>query len=133
MKRLVIVAEMPDAAGNALAYEDGRLLWAESLDLWAEMALSTALKCDCEDDDVPWAADVKRLFGFGAEDAENAFNVTEVRIEDMDGPEKEPVPVELDAAEWAKLAEVARASGETPKGCFTRLVREWLAEVGAKV
>ena len=128
VKKLTIVAEMPEAAGKALAYEDGRLLWAESLELWAEIALSTAFRCDCEERSTPWAADVQRLFGFGAEDTEEAFNVTEVRIEDMDGPEKEPVPVELDAEEWAELGELASATGETRKQCLTRLLKEWLEE-----
>ena len=127
MKRLTIVAEMPEAAGKALAYGN------EELDVWAETALACALECDCDDEDTSWPKDVERLFGFRYEDARDAFNVVEARIEDMDGPEKEPVPVELGAEEWARLAEVARASGETPKACFTRLVREWLAEVGAEV
>ena len=118
---LTIVAEMPEAAGKALAYGDGHL------DTWAEEALGASLECDCGDSDTTWAADVERLFGFRYEDAREAFNVVEARIEDMDGPEKSPVQVDFDAEEWEALEAAARESGETPKAYFSRHVKEWLA------
>ena len=120
MKKLTIVAEMPEAAGNALAYGDGHL------DAWAEEALGSMLECDCGDSDTTWAADVERLFGFCEEDARSAFNVVEAKIEDMEGEEKEMVTVELDDEGFEKLEAVARVAGETPKACLTRILKEWV-------
>lgn len=72
MKKLVIVAEMPDNAAAALAYGPGRL------DRWAEDALGVMLESDCREE---WGEDVERLYGFREEDALSAFHVTEARIE----------------------------------------------------
>ncbi len=75
MKKLVIVAEMPDNAAAALAYGPGRL------DRWAEDALGVMLEADFGDEDGTWGEDVERLYGFRAQDALSAFKVVEARIE----------------------------------------------------
>ena len=75
MKKLTIIAEMPDNAAAALAYGPGRL------DRWAEDALGVMLEADFGDEDGTWGEDVERLYGVRAQDALSAFNVVEARIE----------------------------------------------------
>ena len=117
MKKLTIVAEMPEAAGKALAYGDGHL------DEWAEEALGSVFESDF--DGGQWEKDVERLFGFREQDARSAFNVVEAKIEDMAGPEKMRVEVELDGESVEMLEALARDAGETPKQCLARLFKEW--------
>jgi hypothetical protein len=120
MKRLVIVAEMPDNAAAALAYGPGRL------DTWAEEAFGVMLECDCQDSDTTWSKDVERLYGLRWEDARSVFNVTTARIEDAPGPDMEAVSVELDEEAVAMLEALARDAGMTPKAYLNGPVKDAL-------
>ena len=120
MKRLVIVAEMPDNAAAALAYGPGHL------DTWAEYALGFMLESDFDDGDSTWVADVERLFGFHSQDCRDAFNVVEARIEDAPGPDMEAVSVELDEEAVAMLEALARDAGTTPKAYLNGPIKDAL-------
>ena len=126
MKKLTIVAEMPDAAGNALAYGDG------ALTNWAADALTVMLEADCNDSNMTWGKDVERLFGFRAEDAVDAFRVTEARIEDARGPELEAMRVELDEETVATLEALARDAGMTPEAYLNGPIKDALLEEARK-
>lgn len=78
-RHLVIVADMPEAWGNAFEYGDGRM------DTWLEDAFTCCLEGDFEDpDDEAWKEDVERLFGVCEEGARDAFNVRAVGFVDGD-------------------------------------------------
>ena len=66
-RHLVIVADMPEAWGNAFEYGGGRM------DKWAEDALCAILEADF--DGSAWEKDVVRLFGVCQEGAQDAFDV----------------------------------------------------------
>lgn len=72
-RHLVIVADMPEAWGNAFEYGEGQM------DTWLEDAFGCSMQLDLEDpDDDEWKADVERLFGVCAEGARDAFDVRAV-------------------------------------------------------
>lgn len=72
-RHLVIVADMPEAWGNAFEYGEGKM------DTWLEEAFGCYMEVDFEDpDDAAWKADVERLFGVCAEGARDAFDVRAV-------------------------------------------------------
>ena len=66
-RHLVIVADMPEAWGNAFEYGGGRM------DRWAEVNLCAAIEGDF--DGSAWERDVQRLFGVFQEGAQDAFDV----------------------------------------------------------
>jgi hypothetical protein len=116
MKKLVIVAEMPDNAAAALEYGPG------IMENWAEDALANAWDCDVGDTE--WGADVQRLFGVKPESGSHSFNVVEARIEDAPGPEKVPIDVELDEDTERRLVQLAKARGVSLGRMCEELVME---------
>ncbi len=124
MKRLVIVAEMPDRAAEVLKYGNG------ALDSWVEEALWTTLEGDCGEE--PWGKDVERLYGFRYTDARSAFNVVEARIEDTGEPDGVWICAELDGETMEKLEKLAKAEGVTPKQMVLRLLERDARRQGLK-
>lgn len=124
MKRLVIVAEMPDNYAAALEYGPGRI------DEWAERAFGTSLECDF--DGTQWAKDVERLFGVKWDGCRDAFNVVEARLEDAEGEMKKRVEVSLDSRTAALLEELAKLEGVTPRTYLTRALVSLAEKEGAE-
>ena len=88
MKKLVIVAEVPDNWAAAMEYGTGLL------EEWAEEALGATLEGDFTEGE--WAKDVERLYGVKWDGARDAFNVIEARF--VEGDEAEEAQAESETA-----------------------------------
>lgn len=94
MKKLIIVAEVPDNWAAAMEYGTGLL------EEWAEEALGATLEGDFTEGQ--WAEDVERLFGVKWDGARDAFNVIDARI--VEGDAAEGAQAETETAQTGKEA-----------------------------